>query len=90
MRLHVIVDVAVAKDRLNEFKYCFAGSNCKFKDIQDNTVFNYNLEVEFDGDHEIGLNLMDLIDKNQHEYLLAYAKDGTKVIPLIDKFLTIA
>lgn len=90
MRLHFIVDIAIPQERIGEFKYCLAGFNCRFKDIQDNTVFNYNLEVEFDGDHEIGLNVMDLIDKNQHEYLLAYAKDGTKVITLVDKFLTIA
>lgn len=90
MRLHFIVDIAIPQERIGEFKYCLAGFNCRFKEIQDNTVFNYNLEVEFDGDHEVGLSVMDLIDNNQHEYLLAYAKDGTKVIPLIDKFLTIA
>lgn len=86
MRLHVIVEVAVAKDRLNEFKYCLAGSNCKFKDIKDD-AYGYNLEIEFTGDHEVGLSVMDLIDKHPHHYLLAYAKDSTKVIPLMEKFI---
>lgn len=86
MRLHIIADVTVTKDRLNEFKYCLAGYNCKYKDIRDD-VYGYNLEIEFNGDHEVGLSVMDLIDKRPHQYLLAYAKDSTKVIPLMEKFV---
>lgn len=87
MRLRLIADVVVYRDRLGEFKYTLAGFNCRFKDLSDDGS-EYNLEIEFDGDLDVGSMVMDLIEKRPHQYILACAKDGIKTVPLMEKFLT--
>lgn len=87
MRLRLIADVVVYRDRLGEFKYTLAGFNCRFKDLSDDGS-EYNLEIEFDGDLDVGSMVMDLIEKRPHQYILACTKDGIKTVPLMEKFLT--
>ena len=89
MRLHIIADVYIEKARLDDFKRMLVDYGVSFNGTDDvhNDMSRYVLTVEFDGDHEIGLSVMDIIDNRPHQYQLAYIKDSDKVIPLMEKFV---
>lgn len=89
MRLHIIADVYIEKARLDDFKRMLVDYGVSFNGTDDvhNDMSRYVLTVEFDGDHEVGLSVMDIIDLIPHQYQLAYIKDSDKVIPLMEKFV---
>lgn len=89
MRLHIIADVYIEKARLDDLKRMLSDYGVSFNGTDDvhNDMSRFVLTVEFDGDHEIGLSVMDIIDNRPHQYQLAYIKDSDKVIPLMEKFV---
>ncbi len=81
MRMKLIANVEVSKKNQSNLRSMLIGYHCKFIELQG-TPNGYTLVVKFDGDHEAGLSIMDIIDRFRHQYILANIKENNKTIPL--------
>ena len=81
MRLRIVANVAVSQKNQSKLKYILRGYHCRFINLQG-VPDDYTLVVKFDGDHEAGLSIMDIIDRFRHQYLLVNIKDLGKTVPL--------
>lgn len=81
MRLRIVANVAVSQKNQSKLKYILSGYHCRFINLQG-APNGYTLIVKFDGDHEAGLSIMDIIDRFRHQYLLANIRDRNKTVPL--------
>ena len=81
MRLRIVANVAVSQKNQSKWKYILSGYHCRFINLQG-APNGYTLIVKFDGDHEAGLSIMDIIDRFRHQYLLANIRDRNKTVPL--------
>ncbi len=81
MRLRIVANVAVSQKNQSKLRYILRGYHCRFINLQG-APDGYTLVVKFDGDHEAGLSIMDIIDRFRHQYLLVNIKDLGKTVPL--------
>jgi hypothetical protein len=82
MRMKLIANVEVSRRNQSNLRSMLIGYHCKFIELQG-TPNGYTLVVKFDGDHEAGLSIMDIIDRFRHQYILANIKENNnRTIPL--------
>lgn len=82
MRLHILVEVTIPKASVNILRQKLLGFNAKLeKDVYGGVGYNYT--IHFNGDHEIGLSVMDIVDGYHHHYLVAYLADSTGITQLL-------
>lgn len=81
MRMKIIANVDVSKKNQSNLRSMLIGYHCKFIELQGKPN-GYTLVVKFNGDHEAGLSIMDIIDRFRHQYILANIKDSNRIIPL--------
>lgn len=81
MRLRIIANLEVSKKNQSKLRSILKGYHCRFINLQG-APNGYTLVVKFDGDHEDGLSIMDIIDRFRHHYLIANIKDRNKTFPL--------
>lgn len=81
MRMKLIANMEVSKKNQSNVRSMLISYRCKFIELQG-APNGYTLVVKFDGDHEAGLSIMDIIDRFRHQYILANIKDNNRTIPL--------
>ena len=82
MRMKLIANVEVSRRNQSNLRSMLSGYHCKFIELQG-APNGYTLVVKFDGDHEAGLSIMDIIDRFRHQYILANIKENNnRTIPL--------
>lgn len=81
MHLRIVANVAVSQKNQSKLKCILSGYHCRFINLQG-APNGYTLIIKFDGDHEDGLSIMDIIDRFRHQYLLANIRDRNKTVPL--------
>lgn len=84
MRLHILAEVEVKEYEVGVLRQKLAGFGAY---LNENTyggdVFGLNYCIEYNGDHEIGILVMDIVDKYHHHYLIAYLADSTGITQLL-------
>ena len=82
MRMKLIANVEVSRRNQSNLRSMLIGYHCKFIELQG-APNGYTLVVKFDGAHEAGLSIMDIIDRFRHQYILANIKENNnRTIPL--------
>ena len=84
MRLHILVEVTIPETSVNVLRQKLFGFNAKLeKDAYGGDMLGYNYTIHFNGDHEIGLSVMDIVDEYHHHYLVACLADSTGITQLL-------
>ena len=84
MRLHILVEITIREQNIGVTRRKLAGFNAKLDtDIYGGDVLGYNYTIHFNGDHEIGLSVMDIVEQFPHHYLVAYLADSTGITQLL-------
>lgn len=86
MRLHVLAEVEVKEYEVGVLRQKLAGFGAY---LNENTyggdVFGLNYCIEYNGDHEVGISVMDIIESYKFHYLVAYLADSHGITELLKK-----
>lgn len=86
MRLHILAEVEVKEYEVGVLRQKLAGFGAYLnKNAYGGDVFGLNYCIEYNGDHEIGIFVMDIVDNYHHNYLVAYLADSKGITQLLKK-----
>ena len=86
MRLHVLAEVEVKEYEVGVLRQKLTGFGAY---LNENTyggdILGLNYCIEYNGDHEIGILVMDIIESYKFHYLVAYLADSHGITQLLKK-----
>lgn len=84
MRLHILVEVSVNQDDVGVLRRKLMDFNAT---LNDNTYsgehLGFNYVIEFNGDYDVGVLVMDEISHMKRNYLVAYLADSVGITQLL-------
>lgn len=84
MRLHILAEIEAKDYEIGILRQELAGFGAF---LNENTyggnVFGMDYCIEYNGDHEVGLSVMDIVKQYHHHYLVTYLADSTGITQLL-------